>query len=89
LCRYWEGVLVISSSFADEAFGKLFVDLGPVEFAARVRSLKMESLVRGLIDKAIMQRAAQAMNQAAKLAVISTGPTNVEEAPLPPDAARP
>jgi hypothetical protein len=58
----WTGVPVISSSFADELLGKLFVQLGPLEFAARVRNIGLENLVRGLIDKAVMQRAAQTVN---------------------------
>lgn len=56
----WEGIALVSSSFADELMGKLFVELTPLEFAARVRSKGMEPLVRGLVDKAILQRAAQA-----------------------------
>lgn len=56
----WTGVPVISSSFADELIGKLFVQLGPLAFSARVRNVALESLVHGLIDKAVMQRAAQA-----------------------------
>jgi hypothetical protein len=81
----WEGVPVISSSFADEAFGKLFVDLGPIEFGARVRNTKMENLIRGLIDKAILQRTAQMMNLAAKSLPVSPPPSHIEEAPLPPE----
>ncbi len=56
----WQGVPVVSSSFADECFGKLFVDLGPIGFAARVRNVNMEPLVRKLVDKAVVQRMAQA-----------------------------
>lgn len=56
----WEGIALVSSSFADELMGKLFVELAPLVFAARVRSKGMEPLVRGLVDKAILQRAAQA-----------------------------
>ena len=56
----WEGIALVSSSFADEFMGKLFVELTPLGFAARVRSKGMEPLVRGLVDKAILQRAAQA-----------------------------
>ena len=56
----WQGIPVISSSFADESFGKLFVNLGPIGFAARVRNLNMEPLVRKLVDKAVVQRMAQA-----------------------------
>ena len=57
----WSGVPLISSSFADELVGKLFATLGPLGFSARVRNVGLEALVRGLIDKAIMQRAAQAI----------------------------
>lgn len=58
----WTGVLLVSSSYADELVGKLFVELGPLAFSARIRNLGMDSLVRGLVDKAIMQRAAQVAN---------------------------
>ena len=49
-------VPLISSSFADEVFGKLFVKLGPLEFMQRIRFKNMEYTVRMLIDKAISQR---------------------------------
>lgn len=55
----WSGVPLISSSFADELVGKLFAILGPLGFSARVRNVGLEAVVRGLIDKAIMQRASQ------------------------------
>jgi len=55
----WEGVPLISSSFADEAVGKLFVELGPIVFGERVHCVNVEPLVRLLIDKAIIQRVAQ------------------------------
>lgn len=58
----WTGVLLVSSSYADELVGKLFVELGPLAFSARIRNLNMDSLVRGLVDKAIMQRTAQVAN---------------------------
>lgn len=56
----WEGVPVISSSFADELMGKLFLNLGAMTFSARLRNIGMESLITGLIDKAISQRLTQA-----------------------------
>jgi anti-anti-sigma regulatory factor len=74
----WAGIPLISSSFADEAIGKLFIELGPLEFGVRVRNINMESLVRGLIDKAIMQRTAQTMNQA-RQAAPPLMPTATEE----------
>ena len=55
----WTAVPLVSSSFADELVGKLFASLGPLAFSARVRNVGMEAMVRGLVDKAIMQRVAQ------------------------------
>ena len=49
-------VFVISSSFADEVFGRLFVKLGPVSFMNRVSISKIDPTVRGLIDKAVQKR---------------------------------
>lgn len=50
------GVPLVSSSFADEVFGKLFVKLGPLEFMQRIRFKNVEQTVRMLIDRAISQR---------------------------------
>lgn len=58
----WDEVPLISSSFADELVGKLFADLGPLAFGARVRNVGMKTVVHGLIDKAIMQRVVQVAN---------------------------
>jgi anti-sigma regulatory factor (Ser/Thr protein kinase) len=57
----WNGVPLVSSSFADEVVGKLFVELGPSAFTARVKQLGQEPLVRSLVDRAIMQRVVQVM----------------------------
>ncbi len=57
----WEDVPLISSSFADELVGKLFAELGPLAFSARIRNIGMRRIVHDLIDKAIMQRAGQTM----------------------------
>jgi len=56
----WEGVPLISSSFADEFMGKLFLEMGPLSFGARIRNASMEELIRSLLDKAIAQRLTQA-----------------------------
>lgn len=56
----WTGVPLVSSSFADEAIGKIFVELGPLGFSSRVRNTYMENVVAALIDKAIMERMTQA-----------------------------
>lgn len=50
------GVPVISSSFADEAFGKLFLQLGPIQFMQRVRLVNTIDTVESLINRAIEQR---------------------------------
>lgn len=55
----WDGVPVISSSFADELIGKLFLDMGAMTFSSYVKNRNMESLVRNLLDKAVAQRLTQ------------------------------
>ena len=53
----FNGVGVISSSFADEVFGRLFVSLGPRGFMRRIEIVNAATTVEGLIDRAIFQRA--------------------------------
>lgn len=55
----WEGVPVISSSFADEVMGKLFISMGAISFSSRIRNINMETLITALLDKAILQRLTQ------------------------------
>ena len=43
----------------DSQGGRLFVELGPVQFSARLPSVAMDPVVRDLTDRAILQRAAQ------------------------------
>lgn len=52
----FDGVEVISSSFADEVFGRLFVSLGPRTFTKRVVLTNVNEDIDGLIDFAIDQR---------------------------------
>lgn len=52
----FKGVPLLSSSFADEAFGKLFLRIGPVKFMQRVRLVNMMKTTEALINKAIAQR---------------------------------
>ena len=47
---------LMSSSYADEVFGKLFVEIGPIEFFRRFELKNLDDLVENLINKAIMQR---------------------------------
>lgn len=50
-------VPIVSSSFADEVFGKLFLSLGPLLFNQALEFRQISDTVRSLIDKAILQRA--------------------------------
>jgi STAS-like domain of unknown function (DUF4325) len=50
-------VHIISSSFADEVFGKLFAELGPLRFMNAFEFRKLDSTIQGLINRAIEQRA--------------------------------
>ncbi len=50
------GVPLVSSSFADEVFGKLFVELGAMEFMRRCAFQAVDATVKRLIDRAISQR---------------------------------
>ena len=52
----FNGLGVISSSFADEVFGRLFVDMGPLAFMNRIVMRNVDSTVVGLINRAIFQR---------------------------------
>ena len=51
-----DGIGVISSSFADEVFGRLFCELGPRSFMTRIELRNVDKTVEGLIDRAILQR---------------------------------
>lgn len=52
----FDGVPIISSSFADEVFAKLFVELGPMGFMRAFEFVNASSTVQALIDRAIEQR---------------------------------
>lgn len=58
ICVDFTDVAIVSSSFADEVFGKLFMELGPVSFMQRFEFRNVPTTVRQLMDKAIAQRAA-------------------------------
>lgn len=51
-----KGIALISSSFADEAFGKLFLEYGAITFMQKFEFVNMMDTVKYLIDKAIAQR---------------------------------
>jgi hypothetical protein len=49
-------VPIVSSSFADEVFGKLFSELGALDFMRAFEFRKVDLTIQGLINKAIEQR---------------------------------
>ena len=49
-------VILVSSSYADEVFGKLFKEIGPMEFMKRIEFTNIVDTSKSLIDKAISQR---------------------------------
>lgn len=55
----FDGIVVVSSSFADEVLGMLFKELGPMTFMSMIELKNVDRTVRGLIDKAITKRMAQ------------------------------
>ena len=59
----WSGIPVILGSFADEFMGKLFLEIGAMSFAAKIRNKGMEGLIKNLLDKAISQRLIQAKDE--------------------------
>lgn len=52
----FDGVGVISSSFADEVIGKLFSTMGPVKFMSTVQLNNMNSTIQVIVNRAIEQR---------------------------------
>jgi STAS-like domain of unknown function (DUF4325) len=52
----FEGVPLVSSSYADEVFGKIFSGLGPISFTQSFAFKNIDPLVEQLINKAIVQR---------------------------------
>ncbi len=52
----FEHVPIVSSSFADEVLGKLFLEMGPVRFSQQIELRNMAGIIRSLVDRAISQR---------------------------------
>jgi len=55
----FKGVELIASSFADEVFGKLAVDMGIVYFATRIRFIGINNFCRRTIDDVVQSRMIQ------------------------------
>lgn len=52
----FDDILMVSSSFADECFGRLIAKIGPAEFFARVSFENTDQALRAIIDRSVMQR---------------------------------
>lgn len=52
----FEGQAVVSSSFADEVIGKMFVEMGMSRFARRIKLQNMNETVASLVDRAVSRR---------------------------------
>jgi hypothetical protein len=55
----FEGIGIVSSSFADELVGKLYLEMGPVSFGQKVSLENMNPTVASIVNKAIIQRLSQ------------------------------
>jgi anti-sigma regulatory factor (Ser/Thr protein kinase) len=49
-------IAIVSSSFADECFGRLIASVGPTEFFSRISFVNADSTVRAIIDRSVIQR---------------------------------
>lgn len=58
----FQDIHLVSSSFADEVFGKLFLELGPLEFSTKIELRSIDPIVKLLVEKAIIQRMATGAN---------------------------
>ena len=52
----WADVPLIASSFADEFIGKLYADIGPLDFPSRVQLRGMDRTTKHILNSAISQR---------------------------------
>lgn len=52
----FEDVFIVSSSVADEVFGQIFEELGPINFMHKIQFSNLDSTIKTLIDRAITKR---------------------------------
>jgi hypothetical protein len=52
----FENINLISSSFADEAFGKMIFEIGESDFLEKFSFININPLVKEILDKSILQR---------------------------------
>ena len=49
-------ILIVSSSFADECFGRLIAQMGPSEFFSKITFVNTDTAIRAIIDRSVLQR---------------------------------
>ena len=59
----FDGVDVMSSSFADELLAKLFIDLGLFQFNLLVKLINIDESLQMLLHKSVLQRIVEFMNE--------------------------
>lgn len=59
----FSGVGIVSSSFADEFIGKLFLYMGPLKFNQFIRMTNMNESVEAIVNKAMKQRLKDAVDE--------------------------
>lgn len=58
----FSGIGIVSSSFADELVGKMYLTMGPVVFGQKISLVSMNDTVASIVNKAIIQRLGQGMD---------------------------
>lgn len=61
ICIDFNDIAVVSSSFADEVFGKLFVEMGPLLFMQKFEFINISENVKNLIDRSITLRSSSGL----------------------------
>jgi len=59
----FDGISVVSSSFADELVGKLVVELGFTEFTQRIQLTGMNDFIAPVMNRSVAQRIAESLHQ--------------------------
>jgi len=59
----FNGISVVSSSFADELIGKLVLELGFIGFTQRIQLIGMNDFIAPIVDRSVAQRMAEMFNK--------------------------
>lgn len=59
----WTDVPLVASSYADEFIGKLYADIGPIDFTYKIRLVGMDRTTKHILNSVIAQRMSQRYNR--------------------------